>query len=117
MWEPKHDAEVERIFHLSAATRLSDMLYDERMHYSEDHSYRPGWIGEDDWRVLLSYWATNNMFKNRSVANKRNRKSARACLHTQGSVSSLTHARQLVKIYGFCIFFYILFFCIYIKVI
>lgn len=108
MWEPKHEAEVKRIFHLSAATRLADMLYDERMEYSQDPFYRPGWIGEDDWRVLLSYWATNGMFKKRSAANKRNRKSARACLHTQGSVSSLTYARQLVKIFALCLFFYMI---------
>ena len=83
------------------------MLYDERRNIAEDPSYRPGWMSEAHWRDLLSYWATNDIYRKRSTANKRNRASSRGARHTQGSVSGTTHARHMVKIHELCTCFYL----------
>lgn len=107
MWDPQYESDVERLFHRLASTRLSDMLYDERKNLAEDRSYRPHWMGEEDWRALLSYWATNERYRKRSTANKRNRASSRQARHTQGSVTGATHARHMVKVYELCTCFYI----------
>lgn len=100
MWDPQYESDVERIFHRLASSRLSDMLYDERKNIAEDRSYRPHWMAEDHWRALLSYWATNDIYKKRSTANKRNRASSRQARHTQGSVTTATHARHMAKDLG-----------------
>ncbi|XP_024634536.1 uncharacterized protein [Medicago truncatula] len=100
VWDPQYESDVERIFHRLASSRLSDMLYDERKNIAEDRSYRPHWMAEDHWRALLSYWATNDIYKKRSTANKRNRASSRQARHTQGSVTTATHARHMAKDLG-----------------
>jgi hypothetical protein len=95
-WDPRHDEEVERNFHLLAKIRLSGMLYDARK-----RGERPLWIGELlIWPELLEYWKTDDTFNKRSEANKKNIRSKKGGnLHMQGCVSLDTHVRHLVKIY------------------
>jgi hypothetical protein len=100
-WESHHHTLVERNFHRVPARRLSDLLYDERQELKKRKgNYRTEWIGEKSWDLLLTYWNEDPHFKNRSKANKANRASiVGGQLHAQGSVSSATHARNLVKKY------------------
>ena len=90
-WEPHHHTLVERNFHRVAARRLSDLLYDERKELKKRKgNYRTKWM----------YWNEDPHFINRSRANKLNRASiVGGQLHAQGSVSTATHARNLVKKY------------------
>jgi len=106
VWDPQYESDVERLFHRLARALLSNMLYDERKNIAEDPSYRPDWIGEEHWRDLLSYWATNDIYRRCSTTNKRNRASSRGAHHTQGSVSGASHARNMVKIFELCTCFY-----------
>jgi len=63
-------------------------------------NYRTEWIGEKSWELLLKYWNEDSHFKNQSKANKMNMASiVGGQLHAQGSVSTATHARNLVKKY------------------
>ncbi|GAU50624.1 hypothetical protein TSUD_410250 [Trifolium subterraneum] len=102
-WEPHHLEDVQKNFFHTAALRLKDMLYDAREAYKVKHDpplnpYRPNWIGDEAWKELLEYWENDLTFKKRSQANKGNINLGQGGnLHTQGSVSLINHAQQLIK--------------------